>query len=240
MNSILKYSPIITAILIFTGFLKLYIYYDFFNIDIINYLDFSEIITSFLDDIVLLLSIILPITTIVLFSAFFSKSKYFNHMKNEKEDVVSRSLRRYRFYNKFRVFITLFANSIITILGILVFFKFSELIGLVVGVFFLFNIVSIFSVYKTGKILKGIDLLLVISIILFLATYLKTYKEVRDTKVGEFGNYKVYINDGTRYVLSKNDYIIGKTKNYLFLSFNEETLIIPEREIKKIAYKLID
>lgn len=44
-------APAMGAFLIFIGFLKLYLYYNHWDINITHYLDFSEIILSFLNDI---------------------------------------------------------------------------------------------------------------------------------------------------------------------------------------------
>jgi hypothetical protein len=45
----LKYLPIVAPLLIFFGVARLSFYYGFFNVDIIHFLDFSEIITQFFD-----------------------------------------------------------------------------------------------------------------------------------------------------------------------------------------------
>jgi hypothetical protein len=44
-------SPVIGVFLIFIGHLKLFLYYDHWNINITSYLDFSEITLSFLNDV---------------------------------------------------------------------------------------------------------------------------------------------------------------------------------------------
>lgn len=50
-----KVSSLLSAGLVFMGFLKLKFYYQAFGIDILSYVTFSEIITSFLDDLHLML-----------------------------------------------------------------------------------------------------------------------------------------------------------------------------------------
>jgi hypothetical protein len=55
LNRIAKISTLMSAGLVFFGYLKLKFYYDEFDIAILNYLTFSEIITSFLDDLQLIL-----------------------------------------------------------------------------------------------------------------------------------------------------------------------------------------
>ncbi|MBT1705274.1 hypothetical protein [Chryseosolibacter indicus] len=58
LDKLIKTSTLIGAFLIFCGVLKLMLFYNAFNIRIIDYLTFSEIITSFLDDINVLLLLV--------------------------------------------------------------------------------------------------------------------------------------------------------------------------------------
>lgn len=51
LDTIGKALPIVGACLIFYGFIKLHLFYDQFGIDIIDYLETGEILTSFIDDI---------------------------------------------------------------------------------------------------------------------------------------------------------------------------------------------
>lgn len=51
LKKLVEISPIIGSFLIFMGFFKLYFFYGHWDINIINYLDFSEIILSFFNDL---------------------------------------------------------------------------------------------------------------------------------------------------------------------------------------------
>jgi hypothetical protein len=51
LKKITAILPLIGAFLIFNGFLKLYVYYNHWGIRISDYLDFSEIILSFMNDL---------------------------------------------------------------------------------------------------------------------------------------------------------------------------------------------
>lgn len=51
LKRLVEISPIIGSFLIFMGFFKLYFFYGHWDIDIISYLDFSEIILSFFNDL---------------------------------------------------------------------------------------------------------------------------------------------------------------------------------------------
>jgi hypothetical protein len=52
-EQLLMFAQIITPFFIFCGVTKLVIFYRYFGIDVIDYLELSEILTSFLDDIVI-------------------------------------------------------------------------------------------------------------------------------------------------------------------------------------------
>lgn len=51
MKKIVELSPLIGAFLVFTGFLRLYLVYQHWDIRIVDYLEFSEILLSFLHDL---------------------------------------------------------------------------------------------------------------------------------------------------------------------------------------------
>jgi hypothetical protein len=58
LDKLIKASSIAGAFLIFSGVLKLIFFYSAFNIKIVDFLTFSEILTSFLDDINVLLLLV--------------------------------------------------------------------------------------------------------------------------------------------------------------------------------------
>lgn len=55
LKKIVSITPLIGSFLVFLGFIKLNYYYQHWNINIISYLDFSEILLSFLNDVNILL-----------------------------------------------------------------------------------------------------------------------------------------------------------------------------------------
>ncbi len=73
LKRLAQISPIIGAFLIFIGYLRLHLYYSHWNINIANYLDFSELTLSFLNDantilfftILILIQMTLGIVTLV-------------------------------------------------------------------------------------------------------------------------------------------------------------------------------
>lgn len=62
MKDILQYTGLISSFLLLCGVLKFYLYYKRFNISILRFIDLSEILTLFMDNIIAYLAIIIPIT----------------------------------------------------------------------------------------------------------------------------------------------------------------------------------
>jgi len=63
LKRLVAISPLIGSFLVFMGFFKLYYFYGHWDINIISYLDFSEIILSFLND----LNVLVFFTLLLLF-----------------------------------------------------------------------------------------------------------------------------------------------------------------------------
>lgn len=67
LDRVLMLFPLFGVFLIFLGLLKLDLYYRHFDISIVDYLDFSEILTSFLDDInVMAFTVLIMLTHILI------------------------------------------------------------------------------------------------------------------------------------------------------------------------------
>ena len=77
LDRLIKISSLAGAMLIFFGVLKLIIFYSNFNITIIDFLTFSEIITSFLDDINILLifAVIMTLVSVLTLDYFHRQTK---------------------------------------------------------------------------------------------------------------------------------------------------------------------
>src|SRR5688572_13267113 len=116
LDRLLKISSLSGAILIFCGVLKLIIYYSAFRIPIVEFLSFSEIVTSFLDDINLLL-----IYVLVMIIQTLPLMNYLHRKSNLDIETLYNALLLYVHGKKYR-FITFFV-AFGLILGGLLFFQ---------------------------------------------------------------------------------------------------------------------
>lgn len=106
MNKLIKISSFAGTFLISCGVLKLIVYYSAFNISIVDFLSFSEIITSFFDDINVLLIFIIVMLIITVTVLSVGKESH----KVKVEDYMEMLLRavypiRYKYVTFFAVLI---------------------------------------------------------------------------------------------------------------------------------------
>jgi hypothetical protein len=234
-----KFIPFATAGFIFLGVSRLIFYYGLFDISILSFLEFGEIITSFLDFIVInSLSVILLWVLIVEFEIITLK-------RTDGINLGYKSLTK-KFYLSI-VFL------LIILIGLVVLIAFDDKkvfwliltltsISLLIGLFFY----RIYKKYSSGLI-KGLCL---------ITTALITGETVTFfVSVGKFRavmNKQLYI--GTRIIFDKDaitddsshifisdstNFYIGKTNNYIFIHHKSKSLtsVYPLSSVKQIDIK---
>ncbi|ANW96016.1 hypothetical protein AXE80_06850 [Wenyingzhuangia fucanilytica] len=96
MERIKENIPIISSSLVLLGVSKLFFFYNYFDINIIPYLSFSEIITSFLDDIIYLIILFTFLTfqlsignILKMFTGFDKEYKELINIKSKKSKLTA-------------------------------------------------------------------------------------------------------------------------------------------------------
>jgi len=220
------------------------IYYDAFHITIIDYLEFSEIITSFLEDLMFCFFTIA--LGYIVFGIVLCGEKDFEptHETISKEKQIMKRL--WLYIRRFPV-ITLW---IITP-GIVVIT--SHILKTPIHVFLpiiLFSIISFITMviidesrhkykflFKSPPHSTGIILGSFFIILLIVTVFNAASKIISVKKDKEYYNVKFQIDDNV--VISDSTYyFIGKTQNYLFVynEKNNETSVIPMNRIKMITF----
>ncbi len=241
MHRLIKYSSVITSFLIYIGYLKLKFYYDYFGIQIIDYLDFSEIITSFLNDLNIVMAVSLIAMTHMGLGLLLLKSSYNFKRENKKDfDVISRLLGRKisKAKTRFQV-VALLLSLTLSFVGFYLFMYKLITIGLYLFVlFFLQLIVIIFDLVqlenlidKRGFFSLGISIVIVFSSVSFLLAK-RDFAILRNK---DFSGYTIQ-TDSSKYLLQKNDYLIGKVKDYIFLQQKDKIVIINMSKVNKILF----
>lgn len=238
---ILKFSPLFIALINLFSVTKLIIFYDHFNINIIDFLEFSEILTAFLDDI----ATVIFVTIWIVFTVF-----QYSFIQSQVEILTSRKGGRKRLI----IFVI-----ILTILSIIIIYliiksvtnypyflnrlKYSfHLLGIVLFYILIERFLVRISLISTGtknKRLVQSCVRYVFSIfVIFAIVYTLSKREYLDV----FSNKK-FINvsfklDSKLIQSDSTHYYIGKSNKYLFYydQKKDRTTVYPMNRIKEITF----
>ncbi|MGN6439081.1 MAG: hypothetical protein ACTHMM_21235 [Agriterribacter sp.] len=254
-QNVLTFLPLFSAVLILMGFCYLSAYYDQFGINILSYLEFSEIILSFLNQVVLI--IIASVIAYIVSSTVNSLDKPLaaNWLTEDtakwqllnKATSFKAAARLY--YSLYKRTILSFARVTIVIIVLRVLvegFTWNTVRETVMwGVSFLGAMIYIFeSSRENGQlsskaiVTKGI---IVLGLFSLYGTYLVGQREAKKV-MKQKGLYQTSLifEDGKTFHSTETRYFVGQTNNYLFIYDNEKKSaeIIPIREIKRIVTEL--
>lgn len=250
MKKLVEASPVIAAFLIFMGFLKLYIFYGHWGINIIEYLDFTEILLSFLGDLSILVFFIalyiihviigFRITAIVEQHTGKVESKEQEQASekqeisgngvNSKNNIVSEIIEEIFITKKWIGILCVFG---ITILFLVLFYFFHSLVWLYFSIFILLQgFYFVFALFLNEN--SSFQVSLIVSFFCFtilIAQY--DIKEVERKSVIDL--YTITYNDQTIETNRDNNYL-GRTSKYIFLfnKIQKKTEILKIENVKNI------
>lgn len=238
MDRLLKYSTLISSFLIYIGFLKLKFFYDNFNININQYIDLTEIISSFLNDLnIIFVVIIISFLHHGIGMYIMNKSIDKNRGKETNYQVMYRYFDKIFSSKKKILTVLLFSLPISIVSYVLYWFHSFNICIYTFVIFALQSIILIFEAFKIHKLDDNVNLTRIIPIIIvtgILAYMLANndYKKINNT---DYSGIIIKTDDGS-IKLSKKDTYIGKTKNYLFIKKNGRTDVISNSIINKISF----
>lgn len=244
-----KVLPIAFPVLIFLGMAHLIWYYKAFNVQIIDFLNLSEVIISFFD--ILLRTIIFSGIIYYLLSLWDSSKK--KALKNDPRTELNyeQTLIELKKVIKQVKIIILAVFIIIIIVYILVDLGNGKIsIGSIIllsSLLFLIYLVCIKVLNSLSTSIEGNEKIKIIKSLLFFLgaliligfIYINSFIEIQSVKYG--GKYKgveITLKDSPPLISDETDYYIGKTNDYVFYYFSEEksTLAIRVEEINAIKY----
>jgi hypothetical protein len=245
LDLIIKSFPLIFVILTAIGYINIQSYYYFFDIEIINYLEISEIPLLFFNKSIL---IILLLISLIIF-VYFIDDKISQEVNDDEKDLQVLEKKTEKFKK------TLFKGGWFLI-SIIIFFImidlfFANYIGLVFLVGYLLLIIIHIIIEKTllrSLIRKDNSSSLLIIYFGFLTVMFfnlftisnsieKGYKlKYQDTQ----SKIICFVYDGKIINTNKRILYIGETKKFLFLfdKLKEETLIFKTEEINDLKFRL--
>ncbi len=237
IDKITKLIPLSGGLLVFCGVLKLIFYYSYFNVHIIAYLEFQEIITSFFGDINIIIIFGMTMTLITMMMLnLLRKSSNLQLEEIMKKLLILLYPVRYKYFFWFLI-------AVLIQIGLL-YFKILPLNYLMIYLISFCSIQMLTYLFLSKEENGEIDIqnfygIVIMGVSLSLSIYLFARKDIRTTEMNGIETQIVMkdniVNCNKR---TKNLYI-GKTNKFVFVKIDStnSTLIIPIEQITKFEFK---
>lgn len=238
LDRLLKISSLASGFLVFCGVFKLIIFFSSFNVQIVDFLSFSEIITSFLDDInlILIFGLIMALQSFMgVFVIKFIVKKTTNNL-NYKNVLKEKMYDNRNIYRVFFSVALLLSFSLIYFKVITIGYSFIYLTA-----FFMLQLSYYLFIAKNedGDIFFDDGLAALSSIITILTVvFLLAEKDINAVSRNE-QEAVLYLQDSTILCCKKTELIyLGKTNEYtiFFNSKKNSSQVIPNSAIKKFEF----
>ena len=246
-NKLKNVIPYIGSLLILIGFVKMSIYYNHFNININNYVELSEILISFIPDIIKYSSIIF----IVFLYSFLLDTEEDNQKSYDTNNEIIEMDKFFprigkilkRNITAILLLLLMIAFTIISAIwnekNYLLFYRFSWMIFII-----LFFNIMLMEFRRKYKIINGnyfdstYNNLLIISFLFTAYIIQSTYSEIEE--VENHNGPIVCFHSSKKLIQSEENLIyIGQTKNYFFM-YNlkdKETYVYTRNEISNLVIR---
>ena len=239
MERLIKYSTLISSFLIFIGFLKLKFFYNKFDVNINEYIDLTEIIASFLNDLNVLI-VVVVIFLLQSATVMFMMKKYID--KNRGKRTTYEAIMRYhdRITNSNKSLIGVLIFSIVVSVVSFYFYTYCSINFCIYffAVFGLQTFILVLEFIKLNDLNEELNLtkILSIAIVTGILSYMMANRDYEFISKRDYSGMVIETNN-EEIKLTKKDLYIGKTKNYIFLIRKGNVNIISNSIIKKITYK---
>jgi len=222
----LKLSPLFYVYVVLISFMKQYIYYQFFNINISDYLELSEILVSFLDD-----TFIYALFIVYIFTVYFFMSKgyiRFINLISRKiltiiQKVLKKELKPVQILDKHVwIFFLIIAIGYGAIFVRNAIHHHVWIVFAIVRPIVIVSIIILFLIFHYSKLMDKLNNIIVrelilFAIILFLFNIERAVLAVNQVKY----KHEFYISEAAfsdqNIKSDETNYFIGKTTNYIFL-----------------------
>lgn len=242
MKKIIEYLPLIGAFLIFNGFLKLYLFYGHWDIKIIDYLDLSEILLSFLNDIniIVFCLIIFLFHQLVGFIIIVTADKKLQgkipipdsndpttHSKNPISDLIGAVEEHFPW-------ISFLASIVATVFFGWKFFNNFTFFWLYIGIVSLLQLLLRLLEKTLTKEYHSNEIAILLTFLAF--TYCLATRDIKNVEHNLGLNVTTIYTDNETITTTKNNILLGKSQKFIYLFDNKAncTRILPSDKIKSI------
>lgn len=245
---VIQYFQILGPVLIFVGVMRLIVYYRSFHVNILYFLQFSEIITSVFD---LLVPLIVMYTIGIVQNYLLTTSEE----SRKNQEIYQAMSKTDDFFERVRLHIRLFRDTwpilLVTILaygGLVLYRKYY--LSLFITVLLFVGFIIIYSVLRvetnikhersrTPHHVRQYLSLLFIGWYFGFIIYTNTLAEIDSVKVFKTTcGVKMTYDDNTTFTCDSTNYFIGKTGNYVFI-YHEKmdfTEVFPTSRVKLFQF----
>jgi hypothetical protein len=245
---IAEYLSYVGPFIIFLGMTRLIVFYSSFGVSIVSYLDFSEVITSFFDIIVM---VVFYIAYITIQNFILGNRSEADNAQNQRQEIIAQENFGKTLWLYFLYLKRLLVFGLIVIVGCVLCHyifhwieKFTILITVIVFTFLITFFVTLVEIERKhihfqSSINRRRFILFTLYFVVFSmgVTYYASYQAgvIKRDK----STYGVTISlDNDQIIISDStDYFIGKTLNYVFIYHEKQknTDIIPMTRVKQIT-----
>jgi len=247
-----KYLPYLGSFIIFLGVERLIVFYQAFNINIIHFLEFSEIVTSFLD----ILTFIILVVALSILQVFFFQDNPDSKENKEKADLRAKLFEENNFWKRIKLYWKLFGSvllgGLVGVLLIQFIFSFKHPANLwsylssaiLYFAIFLIAILIVESEVKHRKVKSNMGTIIFIRLVfffIFITGFLISITRDEINSIKDSKKYRkviVTLNDGIRMMSDSNNYYIGKTQNFIFFYHEKSktTNVYPMTRVTEIEF----
>ena len=230
-QDLIKLTPLFYVYIVLISFMKQYIYYQFFNINISDYLELSEILVSFLDD-----TFIYALFIIYVFSVYIFMSKgylrFINMISRKIWMIIQKLLKKeskpVQILDKhiwfFFLIISIGYGAIFVRNAI---YHHEWIVFSIVRPLVIISIIILFLMFHYSKLADKLNNIIIkelilFSIILFLFNIERAVLAVNQVKYKHKINITEIAFKDQNIKSGETRYFIGKTSNYIFLFDKDE------------------
>lgn len=239
--------PLFGGFIFVSGIIKMKLYYNSFNINIVDFLDASEIIFAFISDFI-------PYVVITLFMflfLFFLDTKKDVEVRDDYKDNIileKHLLRRLWLYIKLFPIILIYAIVLILLLIATFIWNFSIIPFLIpfciILAYQIYGILVLeykrhyYNHYKSFPSPTFTNIILIMGAF-FMYVIVNVYLDVNSVKESKKYLGTSFKIENNNIISDSTNYYIGKTKNYIFYyqEENKSTKVYPIKDMKEIEIK---
>lgn len=246
MKKVVEILPLLTICFLYFGFINLYYYYQVFNIEIYSYISPTDILVSFLPNVVVMAALLSGFSIQIIFRHIEEENKVSPQLKASAKIINEKKINWWK-KNAGKIIITFWAAYMVIIITCQYFFKLKsyELLPYEIPCDFILLVLIWGSFVIQNKLALIIERpIIALIIVTFIGIRLGHYSSVngyktKDGKVIHKKDQLKFNYKGQAQTTSDSVIFIGKTATYLFLyrMKDSSSMVYPLAQVDDLIIK---